>query len=248
MRRSPSPSPTAAAAAILLWSSAGGGLLLLSLPLPPALGALPPGYEDGESPNAPPDPLHGVLVVLPRASAPLAHTALSPPSPLPGSKHGITTRRRYIGTMTDIVLSKKCGALPESAGFTSTPGGPPVPRGVLERIGRPWLPPNSPSLLCPPPSMFQKCHDASTNSTTEGTWTGSYVETRPPDWYVRPPPCDSGEVGDGVTFGEWILENPDGVLQEVRRGRATERGRLGSNFWPATPSTALSRSSLKVRN
>ena len=61
MRRSPSPSPTAAAAAILLWSSAGGGLLLLSLPLPPALGALPPGYEDGESPNAPHPALWGSL-------------------------------------------------------------------------------------------------------------------------------------------------------------------------------------------
>ena len=186
-------------------------------------------------------------------SRPAVGISLSlPSSPLPGSKRWLRDDEWISYCQRNVVRSRRMQALrgPRRDGRSRK-----VCRNGLADLGfrarfvRRERGKQTHLLHCvPPPRMFQKCHDASTNSTTDGIWTGSYVETRPPDWYVRPPPCDSGEVGDGVTFGEWILENPDGVLQEVRRGRATERGRLGSNFWPATPSTALSRSSLKVRN
>ena len=73
--RPPSSRPTAVAA-ILLSSSVGGPLLLSLSSLPSALGALPPGYEDGECPGRP--TLRGSFFSCsPPPQPPLAHTVRS---------------------------------------------------------------------------------------------------------------------------------------------------------------------------
>lgn len=44
-----------------------------------------------------------------------------------------------------------------------------------------------------PRSAFNKCYDPSTGVVTEGVWTGSKVETSPPDDYIKPEKCFESE-------------------------------------------------------